>query len=185
MMLIHKGTQTLETERLILRRFCLEDAQSMFDNWASDDEVTRFMTWPSHDSVEITQMVLNDWLAGYDKDDFYLWAITVKEEGITPIGSISVVHLHDRTAKAEIGYCIGRNWWHRGIMTEALGAVMNYLFDEVGVNRIQACHDPRNPNSGKVMMKCGMKYEGTLRQWDCNNQGICDASFYALLRSER
>lgn len=184
-MLTHKGTQQIETERLILRRFCMEDAHAMFDNWASDDEVTKFMTWPSHDSVEITQMVLNDWLAGYDRDDFYLWAITVKAEGIAPIGSISVVHQYERVAKAEIGYCIGKKWWHRGIMTEALGAVMDYLFDEVGMNRIQACHDPRNPNSGKVMMKCGMKYEGTLRQWDHNNQGICDASFYALLRSER
>ena len=63
--------------------------------------------------------------------------------------------------------------------------VMDYLFDVVGVNRIESRHDPRNPNSGKVMMKCGMKYEGTLRSSDHNNQGICDACFYALLKSER
>ena len=62
---------------------------------------------------------------------------------------------------------------------------MDFLFDTVGYNRIESRHDPRNPNSGKVMMKCGMKFEGTMRSSDWNNQGICDASYYALLRSER
>lgn len=62
---------------------------------------------------------------------------------------------------------------------------MNYLFDEVGVNRVESRHDPRNPNSGAVMRKCGMKFEGTLRQSDWNNQGICDASWYGLVAEER
>ena len=68
--------------------------------------------------------------------------------------------------------------------SEALKAVMEFLFDVVDVNRIEARHDPRNPNSGKVMEKCGMKYEGTLHSSDWNNQGICDACYYALLKSE-
>ncbi len=62
---------------------------------------------------------------------------------------------------------------------------MDFFFGKVGVNRIEARHDPGNPNSGKVMMKCGMRYEGTLRSSDRNNQGICDASYYSLLKSER
>lgn len=62
---------------------------------------------------------------------------------------------------------------------------MDYMFDEVGANRVESRHDPRNPNSGRVMRKCGMNYEGTLRQSDWNNQGICDASWYALLAHER
>ena len=64
-------------------------------------------------------------------------------------------------------------------------AVMDYMFDEVGVNRVESRHDPRNPNSGAVMRKCGMRFEGTLRQSDWNNQGICDASWYGLLAEER
>ena len=71
------------------------------------------------------------------------------------------------------------------VTSEALKMVMDYLFDVVNVNRIESRHDPRNPNSGKVMQKCGMKYEGTLRSADKNNQGICDISYYALLKSER
>ena len=70
-------------------------------------------------------------------------------------------------------------------MTEALGAVIDFLFDEVGYHRIESLHDPNNPHSGDVMRKCGMRYEGTLRQADRNNQGVCDACYYGLLKSER
>ena len=62
---------------------------------------------------------------------------------------------------------------------------MDFFFDEVGVNRVESRHDPNNPNSGAVMRKCGMTFEGTLRQSDWNNQGICDASWYALLADAR
>ena len=86
---------------------------------------------------------------------------------------------------AEIGYCIGRPWWNRGITSEALIAVINFMFDQVGANRVQAKHDVNNPHSGLVMKKCGMKYEGTLRSAAVNNQGVCDVSIYALLKSDR
>lgn len=86
---------------------------------------------------------------------------------------------------AEIGYCLGRAYWGRGIMPEALCAVLDFMFDEAGFNRIAACHDVGNPKSGRVMEKSGMKYEGTLRQAGKNNQGICDIACYAVLRSDR
>lgn len=184
-MLCHKGTQAIETNRLILRRFSVEDAPAMFENWASDDEVTKYLTWPSHGSVEISEMVLKEWVASYRCEDFYQWAITFKEFGEQPIGSIAVVSLDDYVKKAHIGYCIGRSWWHKGIMTEALRAVMDYLFDVVGCQRIEAAFDPRNPHSGAVMQKCGMKFEGTLRKAAWNNQGICDISYYGILQSDR
>lgn len=184
-MITHKGTQTIETSRLILRRAVIEDAQPMFDNWASDPEVTKYLTWPAHETIDVTKRVIDSWIGGYARVDFYQWIIAFKEDGARPIGSISVVSQDDRIGKAEIGYCIGKAWWHRGIMTEALQAVMDYLFDEVGMNRIEARHDPNNPHSGGVMKKCGMKYEGTARQDDRNNQGICDAARYAILRRDR
>lgn len=83
-----------------------------------------------------------------------------------------------------IGYCIGRNWWHQGITSEAFSGIIPFLIEEVGAERIESRHDPRNPNSGKVMQKCGLTYEGTLRKADHNNQGICDASYYGLLAEE-
>ena len=97
-MLTHKGTQRLETSRLILRRFTIEDAQQMFWNWASEDEVTKYLTWPTHSDWNVTKMVLSDWSAKYDKLDFYNWAIEQKELKEV-IGNISVVSYHDETCQ--------------------------------------------------------------------------------------
>lgn len=180
----HQGTKPIRTERLILRRFTMEDAPAMYRNWASDPEVTKFLTWPTHSSPEVSRQVLRDWIERYQDDTFYQWAIVLRELG-EPIGSIGVVHLNEQAQLVHIGYCIGANWWHQGITSEAMQAVMDYMFDEVGVNRVESRHDPRNPNSGAVMRKCGMKLEGTLRQSDWNNLGICDASWYGLMAQER
>ena len=166
----HCGTKRLETERLILRRFVSEDVGAMYKNWASDDEVTKYL--------------IENWVNSYSDEKHYHWAIVLKENGNEPIGNISSVHMNEDISMIHIGYCIGRAWWHQGITSEAMKAVMDFFFQEVGANRIEARHDPRNPNSGKVMEKCGMKYEGTLRCSSRNNQGICDSCYYALLKSE-
>lgn len=182
-MLTHKGTQTIETPRLILRRAQMEDAQPMFRNWASDPEVTKFLTWPAYETAETAYTILELWIKSYEEPNFYQWMIELKEIG-EPIGSISVVNQDDRVGRAEIGYCIGREWWHRGIMTEALNAVMGFLFTEVGLNRLEAQHDRNTPHSGGVMKKCGMEYEGTSRAAGWNNQGICDLVRYGILRQD-
>ena len=182
-MLTHKGTQIIETSRLILRPFTMDDARIMFDNWASDPEVTKYLMWPAHSSVDITCMVLDSWVKSYESLESYQWAIELKEIG-QPIGSLSAFRLNEDVESAEIGYCIGKSWWHQGITTEALNAVIDFLFRQVGANRLTARHDPRNPHSGNAMKKCGMVYEGTTRQSDRNNQGLCDASHYAILRCD-
>lgn len=179
------GTQRIETDRLILRRYKIEDADAMYKNWASDSEVTKFLTWQPHPSVDVSRSIIEDWLKEYSDEKYYQWAIVLKDNGNEPIGDISVVHMKEDISMVHIGYCLGRAWWRRGIMSEALKAVMDFMFDTVEVNRVESRHDPMNPNSGKVMQKCGMKYEGTLRSADRNNQGICDACYYALLRSGR
>ena len=182
-MLRHKGTQTIETPRLILRRAKIEDAEAMFRNWANDTEVTRYLTWPPHESIEVTQSLLQSWVDRYQTDDYYQWMIVLRETN-EPIGSIMASTM-GRAQSAHIGYCIGKHWWHQGIMSETLKAVMDFLFDEVGYHRVESLHDPNNPYSGAVMRKCGMKYEGRLRQADRNNQGVCDACYYGILASER
>jgi len=181
-MLTHNGTRTIETSRLFLRRAVHEDAEPMFRNWASDPEVTKFLTWQPHQNIEVTQKVLAGWLAEYEQDDYYHWMIVIKETG-EPIGSL-LASTVGRAQSAHIGYCIGKIWWHQGIMSEALRAVIDYLFGDVGYHRIEAMHDPNNPNSGRVMRKCGMRYEGTTHASDRNNQGICDADHYAILRND-
>ena len=184
-MLHHKGTVTIETDRLILRRFAMEDTEAMFRRWASDDEVTKHLTWPTHSSVEISKMVLTDWTSHYPEPDFYNWAIVLKENGPEPIGNISVVGIDNKVDAAIMGYCMSRAHWRKGIMAEALTAVIAFLFDEVGFNRVEADHDPNNPASGRVMEKSGMRHEGILRQAGRSNQGIIDVSRWAILKSDR
>ena len=181
----HVGTQYIETDRLILRRFELSDAQAMFDNWASDDKVTKFVTWPTHSDVSVTERVLGDWVPQYTKGDCYRWAIVLKKNGPQPIGSIDVVRMDESGEVPEIGYCMGSRWWHQGIMTEALGAVIDFLFDRVGVERIIARHDVNNPHSGDVMRKCGMKFQEIREKSHQNNQGVIDTANYSIRRGDR
>lgn len=180
----HLGTKKLETNRLILRQFTIEDTDAMYNNWASDPEVTKYLTWPHHETVEISRSVLNDWVSQYSNEVCYQWAIVLKENGNEPIGSIAAVRIDDTIEMVHMGYCIGKRWWKQGITSEALDALIKFFFEEVGVNRIELRHDPRNPNSGKVMQKCGLKYEGTHLEADWNNQGRCDSVMYAILAKD-
>lgn len=177
----HLGTKRIETERLILRRFTVEDAESMYRNWASDPEVTRFLMWPTHQSVEDSRKVLGEWVASYENEDKYEWCIA-KKENDEPIGSIGAFNYNEKVSSLEIGYCISKAYWHQGITSEAMAAVMAYLLEEVGVSRIESRHDPRNPHSGDVMKKCGLKYEGTRIHADWNNSGICDCALYGYVK---
>ena len=134
----------------------------MYANWASDPEVTRFLTWPTHSSVDVTKAILSDWIPRYEDGGYFNWAMEYKDTGKV-IGNISVVRLIESIDAAEMGYCMSRAYWGQGLMPEALSAVMDHLFDVVGLNRVAACHDANNPKSGRVMEKAGMKKEGVLR----------------------
>lgn len=182
--MLHKGTKLLETPRLILRRFVREDGEAMYRNWCSDPEVTKFLTWSTHSNSGESTAVAESWATGYSCAGFYQWAITIKELGDEPVGSIGTVRTDESISTFAIGYCIGKEHWGKGYMSEALAAVIDYLFGEVGALRIESWHDVNNPASGAVMKKCGMTYEGTLRQADRNNQGICDIAKYSVLAAE-
>lgn len=183
-MMNHIGTKELETKRLLLRRFQESDDKAMYQNWGSDDEVTTYLSWPTHSSIEVSREILGKWVSEYCSLKTYNWAIVLKEESPEPIGGISVVRMNEDIAMAEVGYCIGSRWWHQGITTAALQSVIGYLIHEAGFNRIQARHDVRNPNSGAVMKKAGMRYEGTLRQASKSNLGLYDASIWAVLADD-
>ena len=182
-MLNHKGTGIIETDRLILRPFRSSDADLMFRNWASDREVAKFLTWNAHRSLSDSEAVINMWTAQYNDKSRYNWAIVLKEPG-EPIGGIDVVKIYENTDTAEIGYAIGRQWWNRGIVTEAFRAIIPYLFD-VGFGQIRACHAVKNPASGRVMEKSGLTYEGTLRRsFRATSGELLDLSYYSILKEE-
>jgi len=179
----HTGTVNLETKDLLLRRFEVTDAEAMYKNYANDPEVTKFLTWPVHENARASAQLLAAWVEEYADPSVYNWAIVDKALGEV-IGGISIVKADETVGMLHVGYCLGRAFWHRGYMTQALTAVRDHLFREVGIDRLEARHDPNNPHSGAVMRKCAMVYEGTLRRSGRNNQGIVDEAYYGLLREE-
>lgn len=179
----HKGTVTIETERLILRRYVPEDADAMFRNWVNDPDVTRFLTWQPHASIDLTRKINLSDISNYENLSHYKWVVVLKSLN-EPIGGINVVKIDETCNSVEVSYRIGKEWWHQGYASEALLSVVKFLFEEVGVNRIAAMYDTHNPNSGAVMCKCGMSYEGTLRQAGYNNQGVHDVGCYSILADE-
>jgi ribosomal-protein-alanine N-acetyltransferase len=183
----HKGTLMLETDRLILRRFTIEDLDQMYYNCWMDFEVWKWTSYKPMQKVEdvinIAEMFTEKWLGAYDRTNRYSWAIQLKSTGDV-IGRFFGMHPDDYVNQIELAYELGREWWNQGLMTEAVKAIIDFFFNEVGMNRIYAYHASENPASGKVMKKCGMTYEGTNRQaCKCNN-GLFDKVNHAILADE-
>ena len=179
----HIGTKTMETSRLILRRFKKDDSKDMFKNWASDPKVTKYLSWEAHENIKKSEDIINMWISNYDDNTVYNWAIELKEANEV-IGNIAVVSLDENNKSCEIGYCIGSSYWNKGIMTEAFQKVIEYLFKEVCINRISAKHYVENIASGKVMEKCKLTYEGTFRELEFRKDRFWSLAVYSILRSE-
>lgn len=183
-MLNHVGTQTIETPRLILRRFKTEDAEQMYNNRANDPVVTKYLSWSAHKNVLETEEIIGSWVSEYENENSYNWCITIKPTG-EAVGGISTVKMFEDQECCEIGYVLSRKFWNKGIMTESLHAVLGYLFEKVGFHRIQLKHDVENIASGKVMLKNGLKREGVLRECEKSPQGNWrDMVIYSILDRE-
>lgn len=157
-MIKHMGTNSIETIRLILRRFQVEDTYDMYRNWASDNEALKYIPWGPHKDIKVTYRRILSWVESYRYSNVYVWAIYLKANKEV-IGSISMEIFNDKEESCEIGYCIGKAFWGREIVLEALRAVMHYFFYEVGYRKIIARHDVLNHASGRVMEKAGMEFE--------------------------
>lgn len=150
----NKGTVILETERLILRKFKLEDAEEVFKNWGSDDEVSKYVRWSTHKTIEDTKEYLESVMDKYRNNEFE-WALSLKDTGELIGAMVAFISEDDRY---EIGYNIARKHWRKGYTTEALRTVMDYLINEVGIKKFICSHAKLNPASGAVMQKVGFKY---------------------------
>ena len=158
------GTKQLETERLILRKVSVKDAKEAFNNWCNNPNVSKYTLWETHKEKETTENLFKIWEEAYQQNDTFRWGVVVKDTN-TLIGTIDVASKDWlKYGTAEIGYCYGEAFWHKGYATEALKRVIKYLFDEVDLDLIYAAYMENNPNSGKVMKSAGMKYEGFVRE---------------------
>ena len=151
----------LTTERLYLRRIHEDDAQRIFDCWASRPEVTKYLTWHAHENVEQTKMIMGFWMKDYVEDpDCMRWGIELRATGEL-IGMIDVVEYRD--GNPVIGYCSGLDYWGNGYMTEALRAVVEELF-AVGHDEILIEAMAENIGSNRVIEKSGFTRAVTFQQ---------------------
>ena len=180
----HKGSVPIQGHRIILQPFKVSDAFFMFRNWANDPDVTRYMTWFPHKDIQETESVISMWEDSYSRADFYQWAILLRQID-EPIGSIGVVRLDEEGKRCEIGFCIGKPFWHQGYTSEALKEVIKFLFEQVKFEKITARHDIRNPHSGDVMRKCGMRYVETWENIGLTKEGeLLSCAYYSICKNE-
>lgn len=173
---------TLETDRTILRKVTPDDVEDMF-RYCSDEEVSRYTTWYPHRTTEDTRAFIEHLQIKYDCGDVAPWGIEDKATS-TFIGTCGYVNWNVPHAKAELGYALSRDYWGKGIMTEAAGRIIEFGFREMRLVRIEArCLVP-NIGSAKVMEKLGMSYEGTMRKVVLNKGAYEDLKLYAIVRDD-
>ena len=169
---------TLETPRLLLRPFAQADAEDLFD-YAGDPRVGPIAGWPAHGSVEESREIISTVFAAPN-----VFAVVLRETGRV-VGTIGFIWIDDEHNCAEIGYSLAQEYWGRGLMTEALRAMLEFAFVRLHLNRVEAMFDVRNRASGRVMEKCGMRREGLLRQKLYNKGEYVDVEIWAILARDR
>lgn len=182
-MLTHIGTETIETERLMLRRFKYSDDDAMLRYWIADEKIQSMYAEPVYTTKEAVKELLDKYIGSYEKTDYYRWAITEKNSDEC-IGQIAFFLVDSKNHFAEIEYCIGSQFQCRGYATEATRAVMGFGFDKISLHKVQICTKTINKPSMRVIEKCGFTYEGTLRDYFYYNGEYVGRCFYSMLRSE-
>jgi len=176
-------TKTFETDRLILRKGTINDINDIFNNYASRDKVTEYLSWQSHKSIDDTKSYLTNVVLPNYENESYCWYIELKQLHKV-IGNVSVVKLNKDKKSAELGWVLSDDYWGQGIMPEAAGVVLEYL-KSLGFVRIEAKHNVANAKSGRVMQKIGMKFEGVLRKAGMDNKGnLVDSAVYSYINGE-
>lgn len=173
---------SIVTRRLILRPARMRDAEDMYD-YSKDPEVAKHVLWDAHLSIRETRAVLRRMIRDYHYAPPFTYVIEFREESRV-IGTIGLMNISRPNCSAEIGYSLNRKYWNRGLMTEALQAMLKYCFEELKLNRIEAQHEVENPASGAVMRHAGMRREGTLRERIYNKGEFRDMELYSILKEE-
>lgn len=176
------GTPAFETERLVCRTLTLDDAGDVF-NYARQAEVARYVAWDAHKSIDDSINFINWTINRIDRDESGDWGLEYKDTGRI-IGAMGFVSYDAQNFCSGIGYVLSKEYWGKGLMTEAVKKLIRFGFEEMGLNRIEAVHIPQNEASGRVMVKCGMKYEGLLRQRMFAKDRFWDVQQYAILKDD-
>ncbi len=182
-MLTHIGSNTIETDRLILRKFEYTDDDDMLKYWVADERIQSLYFEPVYVSKEDVKELLDKYIGSYEKNDYYRWAIIEKDSGKC-IGQIAFFLIDSKNHFAEIEYCIGSEFQCRGYATEATKEIIRYGFEEINLHKIQICTTTTNKSSKRVIEKCGFTYEGTLRDYFYANGEYVGRLYFSILRNE-
>ncbi|HHU55829.1 MAG TPA: GNAT family N-acetyltransferase [Acholeplasmataceae bacterium] len=142
--------RTIDTPRLIIRRPCITDVHFMYYNWASDPEVTKYLTWSPHESMNVSELLIQTWINNENSLNWIIEAKKTKEA----IGSISLFNTDYKNRSCEVGYCLSRYYWNQGLMTECIQYIVKYAFKK-GMKTINALVREENIASIKVLEKNG------------------------------
>jgi RimJ/RimL family protein N-acetyltransferase len=153
--------ETIKTARLHLRRPLSDDAQVIFEEYAQDPEVTRYLTWRPSERLADTQAFLNGCIARWDTAEEFSWILTLPP-GNCPMGLIAC---RPHSWRIELGYALAKRFWNHGFMTEAVRNVSDCALTSKKIYRVWAYCDVSNTPSARVLEKAGMQREGILRRW--------------------
>lgn len=181
----HLGTVALETTRLSLRRIPLDAGEEAYHNWLSDPEVTRYLSYPTYTNVADAHERMRIWNESYANPDFYLWAIYRKEDNAL-MGTISCEpHNQHAVPAANIGYCIGKSFWGKSFMSEAMQAVLRFAFVDLGFPLMHIAHHINNIGSARVIAKSGFSYQGFLtHRYGVQSGKPSDSCWYDLTAAD-
>ena len=179
---IYGDLPVLETERLILRKITLEDAEAMY-SYGCNEEVTMYVTWDTHRTLSDTKEFIEFILTQYENKKVAPWGIEYKENGKF-IGTINFLGWQPNHNIAEIGYVISQEYWEKGITTEATKKIIEFGFGKMDLVRIQARCFLVNIGSQRVLEKVGMSFEGTTRKGMFVKGKHQDLKVYSILKEE-
>ena len=163
------NTPILETDRLILRPFRTDDALTVFECWESDPDVAKYMFWTSHNDIEKTKEWISFELGQIEKDDWYRFAIVVKETN--ELAGTALIYYEEEVTCWEVGYNLGKKYWGKGYTTEALRRALDFATEELHLTEFVGRYAKENPASGNVMKKLGFKYEKDI-PYACNDGAV-------------
>ncbi len=173
---------TLETERVLLRKFTIDDANDMFE-YSSVPDVSDFVPWEPHKTIEDSYGFINYILKQYEDSKLAPWAIVLKENQKV-IGTIDFVAWFPQHHRAEIGFILSKEYWGKGLILEAATKVIEFGFDKMSLNKINAPCMVENVQSARVLQKLGMTLEGVMKDEYFIKGKFRDMAVYSILKKE-
>ena len=177
-----KTLPIITTPRVILRWISEDDIDSLYEIF-SDPQVMRYWSTAPLSNREAAADLQREVAAGNESEKMFKWGLALRNSN-TLVGTTTLFNLNLENGRAELGYALGRGYWGKGYMNEALKALVSHCFEVMGLRRLEADVDPRNAASIHTLERLGFQREGFLRErWHVNGE-IQDALFYGLLRRE-